>query len=150
MTLKKGLIQPIHLGHDIYLAYLHQLLVDGDKNKYLNVKQEYEKLIDKYFTRASLIHINLQAVEFDSKLERDKTKDLEKDALAVLKGELLPKNYRTTERIVNFLYDVSQKQRKYESAEKYSDPDYRNPKGTVWRNVSGISSRENTVSRLLS
>ncbi|HZB12100.1 MAG TPA: tetratricopeptide repeat protein, partial [Chryseolinea sp.] len=111
---------PTHtLGHDIYLAYLKQLLVDGDKNKYLNVKQEYEKLIDKYFTRSSLIHINLQAVEFDSKLERDKTKDLERDALAVLKGELLPKNYRTTERIVNFLYDISQKQRKYESAEKY-------------------------------
>ncbi len=111
---------PTHtLGHDIYLAYLHQLLVDGDRNKYLNVKQEYEKLIDKYFTRSSLIHINLQAVEFDSKLERDKTKDLERNALAVLKGELLPKNYRTSERIVNFLYDVSQKERKYESAEKY-------------------------------
>lgn len=107
------------LGHDIYLAYLHQLLETGNKNKYLNVKQEYEKLIDKYFLRSSLVHINLQAVEFDSKLERDKTKDLEKDALAVVNSELLPKNYRTTERILKFLHDVSQKQRKYENAEKY-------------------------------
>src|SRR5688572_2954612 len=111
---------PTHtLGHDIYLAYLKELLEKDDKNRYLNIKQEYEKLIDKYFTRASLIYINLKAVEFNSKLERDKTKDLEKDALAVLKLELLPKNYHTTERIYHFLHDVSQKQRKYESAEKY-------------------------------
>ena len=107
------------LAHDVYLAYLHQLLEDGEKNKYLFVKQEYEKVIDKYFSRSSLIHINLQAVEFDSKLERDKTKDLEKDALAVVNSELLPKNYRTTERIYNFLHDVSQRQQKYENAQKY-------------------------------
>ena len=111
---------PTHtLGHDIYLAYLHQLLVEGNKNKYLNVKQEYERLLDKYFQRSSLIHINLRAVEFDSKLERDKTKDLEKNALSVVQAELVPKNYRTTERIYNFLFDVSQKQKKYEAAEKY-------------------------------
>lgn len=107
------------LAHDVYLAYLHQLLEDGERNKYLFVKQEYEKVIDKYFSRSSLVHINLQAVEFDSKLERDKTKDLEKNALAVVNSELLPKNYRTTERIYNFLHDVSQRQQKYENAEKY-------------------------------
>ncbi len=107
------------LAHDVYLAYLHQLLEDGERNKYLFVKQEYEKVIDKYFSRSSLVHINLQAVEFDSKLERDKTKDLEKDALAVVNSELLPKNYRTTERIYNFLHDVSQRQQKYENAQKY-------------------------------
>jgi CHAT domain-containing protein len=111
---------PTHtLGHEIYLAYLHELLKEGNKNKFLNVKAEYEKLIDKYFLRSSLIHINLRAVEFDSKLERDKTKDLEKDALAVVQAELVPKNNRTTERIYNFLFDVSQKQKKYENAEKY-------------------------------
>jgi CHAT domain-containing protein len=107
------------LGHEIYLAYLHHLLEKGDKNKYLNVKQEYEKIIDTYFSRSSLIHINLQAIEFDSKLERDKTRDLEKDALAVVNSESLPKNYRTSERILKFLHDVSQKKRNYENAEKY-------------------------------
>ncbi len=45
--------------------------------------------------------------------------DLEKDALAIVNSETLPRNYRTTERILNFLHDVSQKQKKYESAEKY-------------------------------
>lgn len=107
------------LAHDIYLAYLRQLLKSGDKNRYLNIKQEYEKMIDKYFTRSSIIHVNLQSVVFDSKLERDKTRDLEKDALAIIESKLLPKNYPTTERIVNFLYEVSQKQRQYQSAEKY-------------------------------
>lgn len=117
--LKKRVNPTNTLAHEIYLAYLHQLLEAGDKNRYLNVKQEYEKVIDKYFLRSSLIHINLQAIEFDAKLERDKTRDLEKDALAIINSKILPKNYRTTERILNFLYDVAQKQRKYESAEKY-------------------------------
>ena len=26
------------LAHDVYLAYLHQLLEDNDRNRYLNVK----------------------------------------------------------------------------------------------------------------
>jgi hypothetical protein len=37
-------------------------------------------MIDKNFPKGSLFQINLKAVEFDSKLERDKTKDLEQDA----------------------------------------------------------------------
>ena len=41
-----------------------------------------------------------------------KPRDLEKDALAVVNSEFLPKNYRTTERILNFLHDVSQKAKK--------------------------------------
>ena len=118
-ALKKRANPTNTLGHDVYLAYLHQLLDEGEKNKYLFIKQEYEKVIDKYFSRSSLVHINLQAVEFDSKLERDKTKDLERNALAVVNSELLPRNYRTTERIYNFLHEVSQRQQKYENAQKY-------------------------------
>jgi CHAT domain-containing protein len=107
------------LAHEVYLAYLHQLLEDNNRNRYLSVKQEYEKVIDKYFPKSSLVRINLEAIEFDSKLERDKTRNLEKDALSVIDSELLPKNYRTTEQILNFLHEVSQKQKRYESAEKY-------------------------------
>ena len=61
----------------------------------------------------------IQPAAVDSiKLTRQ-TKDLERDALAVVNSELLPKNYRTTERIYNFLHDVSQRQQKYENAQKY-------------------------------
>ncbi len=103
------------LAHDIYLAYLHQLLVEGNRSRYQNVKEEYKKLIDnkKYFPQSSLAQINLMAVEFDSKMERDKTKNLEKDATVLLSSKSLPKNYRTTEHILDFLFEVAQKEKRF-------------------------------------
>ncbi|AYB29241.1 CHAT domain-containing protein [Chryseolinea soli] len=107
------------LGHDIYLAYLHQMLEEENRARYLNVKLEYEKMIDKYFPKTSLVRINLKAVEFDSKFQRDKTKDLETDAIALIKSKSLPKNYRTTERTLNFLYEVALREKRYTNAESY-------------------------------
>ncbi|MBL0740068.1 CHAT domain-containing protein [Chryseolinea lacunae] len=107
------------LGHDLYLAYLHNLLEEDNRARYLNVKLEYEKMIDKYFPKASLVRINLKAVEFDSKVQRDKTKDLENDAMGLINSKSLPKNYRTTERTLNFLYDLSLREKRYTNAENY-------------------------------
>ncbi|MEJ7644067.1 MAG: CHAT domain-containing protein [Chryseolinea sp.] len=107
------------LAHDLYLAYLHQLLVEENRARYLNLKLEYEKVLNKNFSKSSLVQINFKAVEFDSKLERDKTKDLEQDAANLLKSKALPKNYRTTERILNFLFDVAQKEKRYINSENY-------------------------------
>ncbi len=109
------------LAHDIYLAYLHQLLVENNRSRYSNVKEEYKKLIDnkKYFPQSSLAQINLMAVEFDSKLEKDKTKNLEQDAAVLLSSKSLPKNYRTTEHILEFLFEVAQKEKRFVNSEKY-------------------------------
>ncbi len=118
-NLKKRVKPTNTLAHDLYLAYLHHLLVEENRARYLNTKLEYQKVIDKYFKKSSLLQINLKAVEFDSKLERDKTKDLEQDAANLLKSKSLPKNYRTTEHILNFLFEVAQKGKRYGNAENY-------------------------------
>ena len=118
-SLKKRTNPTNTLAHDLYLAYLHQLLVEENRARYLNTKLEYQKVIDKNFPKASLVQINLKAVEFDSKLERDKTKDLEKDATNLLNSKSLPKNYRTTEHILNFLFEVAQKGKRYVNSENY-------------------------------
>lgn len=117
--LKKKTNPTNSLAQDIYLSYLEELLKESSRARYLNTKLEYQKVLDKYFPKNSLHKLNMKAVEFNSKLSRDKTKDLEKDALAVLNSKSLPKNYKTTERILTFLYDIAITERRYANAENY-------------------------------
>ncbi|MEX2232769.1 MAG: CHAT domain-containing tetratricopeptide repeat protein [Cyclobacteriaceae bacterium] len=107
------------LAHEIYLSYVNYLLEKGNRARYLNTKLEYEKMIDKYYPKASLHQINLKAVEFNSKLSRDKTRNLENDALTVIASKTLPKNYRTLTRIFEFLYEVAITEQRYNNAESY-------------------------------
>jgi CHAT domain-containing protein len=118
-NLKKRANPTNPLANDLYLAYLHQLLLENERSRYLNTKVEYQKVLDKAFKKSSLVQINLKAVEFDAKLERDKTKDLEHDATALLKSKDLPRNYKTTEHILDFLLEVSLRERRYANAENY-------------------------------
>jgi CHAT domain-containing protein len=118
-SLKKKTNPTNTLAHAIYLEYLHQLLVEDNRARYLNTKVEYEKVIDKNFPKNSLVKINMKAVEFDSKFENDKTRDLEKQANNILDSKSLPRNYRTTEHILNFLYELAQKGKRYTKAENY-------------------------------
>lgn len=117
--LKKKVSPTNTLAQEIYLAYMHQLLENDDRARYLNTKLEFQKVLDKYFPKESLVRINLRAVEFDSKLSRDKTKDLEQDAQNVLNSKTLPKNYPTSLRILTFLHDVSLAEKRYTNAEGY-------------------------------
>jgi CHAT domain-containing protein len=102
---------------DIYLDYLGELLREDSRARYLNVKLEYEKNLTKYFPKQSIHRENQKAVEFNSKLDKDKTRNLESEAQVVLSK--LPKNYMTTARTVEFLYDVTLKQKRYQAAEGY-------------------------------
>ncbi len=111
---------PTHpLAHDLYLAYLQQLMENSKDARYVNVKLEYERLIDRYYPKTSLHRVNLKALDFDSKFARDKTKTLESDALNVIGSRSLPKNHKTAIRIYKFLYDVAIAEQRYENAEKY-------------------------------
>ncbi len=105
-----------NLAQDVYLDYLDDLLLKGNRARYQNVKLEYEKLLKK-FPSGSVLRTNMQAVEFDSKMEQDKTKNLESSALSILNA--LPKFYKTTGQIVEFLYDVTLKEKRYASTETY-------------------------------
>ncbi len=107
------------LAHDLYLGYAEYLLRKENRSKYFNIKAEYEKIIDKYYPKGSLHQINLKAVEFDSKLARDKTANLENDAVAVISSKSLPKYHRTRIRILEFLYHVAITERRYQNAENY-------------------------------
>lgn len=107
------------LAHEIYLSYIGYLLQEGNRPRYLNIKLEYEKMIEKYYPKSSLHQINLKAVEFNSKLSRDKTRNLENDAVNVLASKTLPKYYHTRSRVLEFLYQVAITEQRYGNAEGY-------------------------------
>jgi CHAT domain-containing protein len=107
------------IAHDIYLAYLTQLLDDDNIARYNNMKLEYQKLLNKYFPKNSVHFANLSAIEFSKKKHNDKTKNLESAALTMLEAKSIPRNYRTTERILTFLTDVALTNKNYNNAEGY-------------------------------
>jgi CHAT domain-containing protein len=120
LNVLKSYFKPSHqLGIFLYEEYLKQLLREGNMSRYYNTKLEYEKMINKTYAKNSIYKARLNAVEFDSKLNRDKTKNLENDASNVLANSGLPRNNITTTEILDFLYGFSLQEKKYTSAEKY-------------------------------
>jgi CHAT domain-containing protein len=108
------------LGIEIYEQHLKRLLKEGNSSRYLNTKLEFEKVINKSFPRGSIYSARLQAVEFDSKLDKEKTRNLENDANNVIaNSQGLPRNNITTAEISDFLYELSIEKKNYKSAEKY-------------------------------
>jgi CHAT domain-containing protein len=118
-SLKRRTAPTNALAQEIYLSYVEYLLRKENRPRYLNTKLEYEQMIDRYYPKASLHQVNLRAVEFNSKLARDKTKNLENQAIAVIASESLPKYHRTRTRILEFLYEVAIAEQRYGNAEAY-------------------------------
>ncbi len=118
-ALKRKVIPTNNLAHDLYLSYLDVLLKNDDRGRYQNLKLEYDKVIDKNYPKTSVHKINMRAVEFNAKISREKTKDLESEALTVLATKSLPKNYKTNLLILDFLYDIAVLEKRFTNAEGY-------------------------------
>jgi CHAT domain-containing protein len=120
LTKLKAHHDPTHwLATKLYEAQLRIYLRD-ESSRYYNLKLEYEKLINKEFKSTSIYGARLKALEFDSKLSRDKTSGLENGAnnlLANSKG--LPKYNEVTIQINKFLANLAIIQKKYTTAEAY-------------------------------
>lgn len=108
-----------HLATQIYEAYLRQALHSGS-SRYFNIKLEYEKLINREFRSTSVYPVRLKALEFDSRLSNDRTRNLEATAsnlLANAKG--LPKSNLVAADLNDFLAGLAITQKKYNNAEAY-------------------------------
>ena len=112
--------QPSHyLGIEIYESYLKELVKDGGA-RYLNAKLEYEKMIKSNFKSGSFYPVRLKAVEFNSKLNKDVTKNLERDANALISNtKELPRNNIVTANVLDFLADLAIYKKNYTNAEGY-------------------------------
>ncbi|MEQ9415094.1 MAG: tetratricopeptide repeat protein, partial [Cyclobacteriaceae bacterium] len=109
-----------YVGVELYEEYLKQLLGGNSSARYLNTKLEFEKMINSNFEKGSIYSARLKAVDFDSRKSKDKTRNLESDAMNMLANTSgLPRNNVTTIRITEFLYDLAIEQKKYKNAETY-------------------------------
>lgn len=109
-----------YLAAFIYEAQLKRLLAQDNISRYSNLKLEYEKMIKKNYKEGSSYKVRLSAVEFDSKLSKEKTKNLEKDANALLaNAKDLPKNNRVTAEVLEFLTGLAIYEKNYANAERY-------------------------------
>ncbi len=116
----KKKVSPTHaLAHDLYINYLELLLEKDSRARFANTRLEYERLIDRYYPKNSLHRVNLKAVEFNAKRASDKTRNLENDAINVISTKSVPKSYKTSIQIYQFLYDVAIADRRYANAEGY-------------------------------
>lgn len=109
-----------YLGVQLYEYYLRRLLQQNNSARYLNTKLEFEKMINSSFPKGSIYSVRLRAVEFDSKMAKDKTKNLETNANNILtNSQVLPRNNITTAGILQFLYQLALEEKNYTSAETY-------------------------------
>src|SRR6478736_1331275 len=108
-----------YLAASIYEEYLRRLLAQGSSARYQNMKLEYEKMINKNY-KNSAYTARLNAVEFDAKLDRDRTKNLEANANKMLtQNAELPRNNIVTVHVLEFLYGLAVYKKNYTGAEKY-------------------------------
>ncbi len=108
-----------YLAASIYEQYLKRLLAQGGGARYNNTKSEYEKMINNNY-KASAYAARLKAIEYDSKLDRDKTKNLENQAYKMLSETVeLPHNNIVTAHVLEFLYGLAVHKKLYNNAESY-------------------------------
>jgi CHAT domain-containing protein len=117
--LKSRTSSAVPLAHDVYLTYMDDLQRKDNASRYGALKGEYESSLQKNYSKSSLMVLNLKAIEFDAKLAKDQTRTIESDALSIINSKSLPRNYRTTIRILEFLYQMSVSTKRYNGAENY-------------------------------
>jgi CHAT domain-containing protein len=136
--------KPSHpLAHEVYQGYLEQLQKDESNSRYSNIKVEYEKVLSKYFKKGSVHNINFKAIVFDAKLNDDKTRKLENEALNTLNSPSLPAYYKTRVRILEFLTELAIQKKNFNNAEGYI-----NQTLEVKKQLYGETSPEYHLSRL--
>lgn len=118
-NLKRQHEESHYLAFELFEALLRQYLLNDNKAKYRSLKVEYEKAIKRNFAKTSLHYLNLETIEFDSKLVKERTKNLETQAYAILAStRALPRNHKKTIDILDFLYRLTRQDQNFMGAEK--------------------------------
>ncbi|MEM8565446.1 MAG: CHAT domain-containing protein [Bacteroidota bacterium] len=115
-NLKKNHEESHYLAFELYELLLKQYLANDNKAKYRNLKVEYEKAIKRNFKSNSLYRINLATIEFDSKLDKQRTKNLASEATTQANSTALPKYHKKRVQIIDVLYRLALQNNDYYSA----------------------------------
>jgi len=121
LSILKAKHKPTHyLAMGIFEETIKQLQRDDRSAALFNTKLEYEKMINKNYKSSSIYYVRLKAVEFDARLDKNKTNSLESDANKLLASTTsLPRNNILTANVTEFLYGLALSKKNYSNAEKY-------------------------------
>lgn len=109
-----------YLAMGIFEETIKQLQKQDRSAALFNTKLEYEKMINKNYKAASIYRVRLKAVEFDARLDKNKTQTLELDANQLIANTTtLPRNNIVTANVSEFLYGLAIYKKNYVNAEKY-------------------------------
>ncbi len=109
-----------YLAMGIFEETIKQLQREDRSSALFNTKLEYEKMINKNYKPISIYRVRLKAVEFDARLDKNKTNTLEADANNLIANTTsLPRNNLVTANVTEFLYGLAILKKNYSNAEKY-------------------------------
>lgn len=113
--------KPTHyLAKGIFEETIKQLQRQDRAAPLFNTKLEYEKMINKNYKPSSIYRARLKAVEFDARLDKDKTQTLELEANNLIANTTtLPRNNMVTVNVTEFLYGLAIFKKNYVNAERY-------------------------------
>jgi CHAT domain-containing protein len=114
-------LKPTHyIGIGIFEETIRQLQRENRSAVLFNTKLEFEKMINKNYKPASIYHVRLKAIEFDARLDKNKTQTLELDANKLIANNIsLPRNNIVTANVTEFLYGLAIYKKNYSHAERY-------------------------------
>ncbi|MEO1051966.1 MAG: CHAT domain-containing protein [Bacteroidota bacterium] len=109
-----------YVAFDIYESLLKNYLRNDENNRFKNLKVEYEAAIKKNFQKSSIHYVNLNTVDFDAKLDKEKTKNLEGKVVSILSGNVsIPKYHKKRIQLLEVLLDISMYNKEYAKAQGY-------------------------------
>ncbi len=109
-----------YMAFELFESLLKWYLYQDQKAKYRSAKVEYEKAIKRNFKKTSLHYINLETVEFDAELVKDRTRKMETEINNILAStRSLPKDHQKTIELLDVLYRLSLQKQNFSNAEKY-------------------------------
>jgi CHAT domain-containing protein len=119
-TLKVNHKSTHYLAMGIFEETIKQLQKEDRQSALFNTKLEYEKMINKNYKPNSIYRVRLKAVEFDARLDKNKTQTLEADANKLISNTTtLPRNNLVTANVSEFLYGLALYKKNYVNAERY-------------------------------
>ncbi|MDH5474207.1 MAG: CHAT domain-containing protein [Cyclobacteriaceae bacterium] len=118
--MKKKYSETHYLAFDIYESLMKNYLHRGENGKYREISNEFEKIIKKNFKKTSIHYATISTIQFNTKLDKNKTSKLLVNAGSLLtSNSAIPKYHKKRVEVLAFLTKVALSEKNYKHAESY-------------------------------
>jgi len=118
--IKREHVESHYTAQSIYLHLLKNYLLEGKNSKYKNLLNEYDHVVKKYFDKRSLYFVDYTTVNFDIRVQRDRTEGLENQVFGLVTNNTsIPVAHPKRIQLLQFLYSLAISAKNYANAEGY-------------------------------